>query len=368
MPPSPRTKTIKSRIYQGNCIEVMAAMPDQSVDMIFADPPYNLQLTGNILKRPDYSAVDGIDAGDDWDRFDSLDLYDCFTKQWLTEAKRILNPDGTIWVIGSYHNIFRVGTIMQNLGFWILNDVIWMKTNPMPNFRGRRFTNAHETLIWATQNRQAKYTFNYQAMKIFNDDRQMRSDWVLPICSGHERLKHDNVKVHPTQKPESLLSRAILSASRPGDVILDPFFGTGTTGVVAKRLRRKWIGIETDPHYVEIAKARIEATKSIDDPDLLTVSQPRDEQRVAFGALLEQGLIKPGDTLECETGQHRAKVRVDGSLSTGEATGSIHSLAARLLGRESCNGWTFWHVSHNAQTVPIDTLRQKARAQLRLDT
>ena len=353
-------------VLQGDCVEKMRQLNDASVDMIFADPPYNLQLGQSVLMRPDHSTVDGIDAGDKWDQFGSFEAYDQFTSAWLAEARRVLKPDGTIWVIGSYHNIFRVGAMMQNLGFWTLNDVIWLKSNPMPNFRGRRMTNAHETLIWASRDRKSRYTFNYQAMKTFNDDRQLRSDWWLPICSGNERLKHEGEKAHPTQKPEALLQRVILASTRPGDVVLDPFFGTGTTGVVAKRLRRHWIGVEADPDYASLAEARIKSTRAIGDPDLLETPERRDEVKIPFGALLDQGLIRPGDELISEKGDYRAKVRVDGSLKAGEVSGSIHSLAAQLLGRQSCNGWTFWYTKKNRKAVLIDALRQEARTRLGL--
>lgn len=358
--------TKQDMLIRGDCIEAMRQLNDASVDMIFADPPYNLQLGQAVLIRPDHSKVDGIDDGDHWDQFGSFAAYDEFTTNWLAEARRILKPDGTIWVIGSYHNIFRVGAVMQNLGFWTLNDVIWLKSNPMPNFRGRRMTNAHETLIWASRQRNSRYTFNYQAMKTFNDDRQLRSDWWLPICSGNERLKSDGVKAHPTQKPEALLARVIMASTRPGDVVLDPFFGTGTTGVVAKRLRRHWIGIEADPEYASLAEQRIKATLAVGDPDLLELPERRDEIKIPFGALLDQGLIKPGDQLTCEKGAYKATVRVDGSLKAGEASGSIHSLAAKLLGRQSCNGWTFWYTKQNRKPVLIDSLRQAARLNLGL--
>jgi modification methylase len=242
-------------ILMGDCIAEMARLPDKSVDMIFADPPYNLQLGGDLF-RPEGGKVDACD--DHWDKFDSFAAYDRFTTAWLAEARRILKDNGTIWVIGSYHNIFRVGALLQDASFWILNDVIWRKSNPMPNFRGTRFTNAHETLLWAKKSRtQKRYTFNYHAMKNLNDEKQMRSDWEIPLCTGAERLKVDGHKAHPTQKPEALLYRVILATSNPGDVVLDPFFGTGTTGAVARTLHRHWIGIERDPGYADLARARI---------------------------------------------------------------------------------------------------------------
>ena len=356
----------------GDCVQAMRQLEDASVDMIFADPPYNLQLGQAVLTRPDHTKVDGIDDGDAWDQFGSFAAYDAFSTAWLGEARRILKPDGTIWVIGSYHNIFRLGAVMQNLGFWTLNDVIWLKNNPMPNFRGRRLTNAHETLIWAAHNRKSRYTFNYQAMKVFNDDRQLRSDWLLPICVGSERLKYKGEKAHPTQKPEALLRRIILASTHPSDVVLDPFFGTGTTGAVAKMLRRHWIGIEADADYARIAQKRIDGVATLDDVELLEVAEKRDEVKIPFGALLEHGLIKAGDELQSDCGAYRAKVRVDGSLKTAELSGSanvlsgsIHSLAAQLLGRQSCNGWTFWYTRKNRQTILIDQLRREARLRLR---
>ncbi len=279
-------------ILMGDCIAEMARLPDKSVDMIFADPPYNLQLGGDLF-RPEGGRVDAVD--DDWDKFDSLAVYDDFTRQWLAEARRILKDNGTIWVIGSYHNIFRVGALLQDAEFWILNDVIWRKSNPMPNFRGTRFTNAHETLIWCAKDEKARYTFNYRAMKALNDDLQMRSDWVLPICSGQERVKdEEGIKAHPTQKPEALLYRILLACTKPGDVVLDPFFGTGTTGAVARRLGRRWIGIEREPSYVKVAKQRIASTLPLDESAMQVVPDKRSAPRVAFGLLVESGMVAPG--------------------------------------------------------------------------
>ncbi|MEO0392905.1 MAG: site-specific DNA-methyltransferase [Pseudomonadota bacterium] len=347
----------------------MNAMPAQSVDMVFADPPYNLQLRGE-LARPDHSRVDGVDEA--WDRFDDLAAYDRFTTEWLTAAKRVLKPNGTLWVIGSYHNIFRVGASLQDIGYWILNDVIWRKTNPMPNFRGRRFTNAHETMIWASTGPDAKYTFNYEAMKRLNDDLQMRSDWLLPICSGHERLKDsDGKKAHPTQKPEALLFRAILAATNPGDVILDPFFGSGTTGAAAKRLGRHFIGIERETGYRQVALDRIAQIEAVDDPSLFKLESKRQAPRVPFGLLVEHGLLGPGQVIFDERRRHHARVRPDGTLVAenqhGKITGSIHQVGAALQGAAACNGWTFWHYEEQRnQSAPIDVLRQKIRTELGL--
>lgn len=344
------------RILRGDCIEAMRALPAKSVDMIFADPPYNLQLGGD-LHRPDGSFVDAVT--DAWDKFDSLSAYDRFTRAWLTEARRILKDDGTLWVIGSYHNIFRVGTTVQDLGFWILNDIVWVKANPMPNFKGTRFTNAHETLIWAAMGEKAKYTFNYRAMKTLNDELQMRSNWEFPICGGQERLKKDGAKVHPTQKPEALIYRILLACTRPGDVVLDPFFGTGTTGAVAKRLGRRWIGIEREDVYIDAAEARIAAALPLDESAVKTMQSPKAAPKVPFGTLIETGYLRPGRVLTDAKRRHRALVRTDGSLeSLCGAVGSIHKLGATLQGAPACNGWTFWHYQDDDGLKPIDTLRQ----------
>ncbi|MBB5986167.1 site-specific DNA-methyltransferase [Sphingobium lignivorans] len=342
-------------LLQGDCIAIMRTLPTGSVDMIFADPPYNLQLGGDLF-RPEGGRVDAVD--DAWDHFDSYGAYDAFCREWLSEARRILKPDGTIWVIGSYHNIFRVGALMQDAGFWILNDIVWRKANPMPNFKGTRFTNAHETLIWASQGEKAKYTFNYRAMKTLNDELQMRSDWVLPICAGQERLKRDGHKAHPTQKPEALLYRVLLSCTKPGDVVLDPFFGTGTTGAVARRLGRRWIGIEREDSYCEVARERIAAALPLDESALAIMQSPRSQPRVAFGTLVETGMIAPGTALRDVKGRWNVHVRADGSLESGTQVGSIHKLGATLQGAPSCNGWTFWHIEHEGVLKPIDALRQ----------
>lgn len=350
-----------NKVVVGDCIETMESLPEGCVDMIFADPPYNLQLGGD-LHRPNNSKVDAVD--DHWDQFESFAAYDDFTRRWLKAARRVLKPDGALWVIGSYHNIFRVGSILQDLGFWMLNDVVWRKTNPMPNFRGRRFTNAHETLIWCAKDKDARYRFNYEAMKALNDDLQMRSDWTLPICSGKERLKKDGVKAHPTQKPESLLYRVILSSTEPGDVILDPFFGTGTTGAVARKLGRNWIGLDQDPEYAEIATARIKRIKAEQDLELLRTASKRSQPRIPFGTVLERGLLKPGDVLYDPRKRYSAKVRADGTLVTADFKGSIHQAGAFVQKAPSCNGWSFWHVEQRGKLVPIDQFRQKIRAEL----
>ena len=350
----------KDIVIQGDCVSALKTLPTASVDLVFADPPYNLQL-GGMLARPDHSTVDAVD--DSWDKFDSFAAYDAFSLAWLTEARRVLKPDGAIWVIGSYHNIFRLGRILQDLDFWLLNDVIWRKTNPMPNFRGRRFTNAHETLIWAARSKESRYSFNYEAMKALNDDVQMRSDWELPICTGHERLKQEGRKAHPTQKPESLLARVLLSSTNRGDIVLDPFFGTGTTGAVARRLNRHFIGIEQDEGYVALARARVAAVTPIQSPDLLATPPKRAKAKVPFGSLIERGMIQPGDVLFDAKRRFTAQVRADGSLvTTAKESGSIHSLGAKLQSQPSCNGWTFWHVSRNGQDVPIDQFRDEIRA------
>ena len=342
-------------IIPGDCVEAMRSLPSASVDLIFADPPYNMQLGGD-LSRPDGSHVDAVT--DHWDQFDSFAVYDKFTREWLTEARRVLKPQGAIWVIGSYHNIFRVGAMMQDMGFWILNDVVWRKANPMPNFKGTRFTNAHETLIWASMGEKARYTFNYTAMKTLNDELQMRSDWVLPICSGAERLKKGGTKVHPTQKPEALLYRVMLATTNKGDVVLDPFFGTGTTGAVAKRLGRNWIGCERESNYTEAALERIEMALPLDESAVTVMQSPRSAPKVAFGTLIETGWIAGGSTLWDKKRKFSATVRADGSLVSGAEIGSIHGLGAKLQGAPACNGWSFWHTEHEGALKPIDAVRQ----------
>jgi modification methylase len=351
------------RVIEGDCVEKMRALPEGCADLIFADPPYNLQLK-NELRRPDNSKVDAVD--DNWDQFSSFAEYDRFTREWLTEARRVLKDTGALWVIGSYHNIFRVGAILQNLGFWVLNDVVWRKTNPMPNFRGRRFTNAHETLIWAAKSaNQKSYTFNYEAMKALNDEVQMRSDWTLPICSGGERLKdEDGRKAHSTQKPESLLYRVILSSTKQGDVVLDPFFGSGTTGAVARKLGRRFIGIERDKDYAKLARSRIADLEPADSEAIETTKSKRTEPRIPFGWVVERGLLPPGTVLQGHQKNHRAKVRADGTLVCADATGSIHQIGAHVQGLDACNGWTFWQYETNGTLVSIDVLRQRLRADL----
>ena len=347
-------------IIKGECVAALDRLPEKSVDAIFADPPYNLQLDGD-LHRPDQSRVDAVD--DAWDRFESFEAYDAFTRAWLLAARRVLKPNGTIWVIGSYHNIFRVGAAMQDLGYWLLNDIVWRKTNPMPNFRGRRFQNAHETLIWASRDAAAKsYTFNYDALKAANDDVQMRSDWLFPICTGPERLKDaGGDKVHPTQKPEALIARILLASTRPGDVVLDPFFGSGTTGAVAKKLGRHFVGIEREERYIRHARARIEAAEPLGAAELTVMTGKRAEPRVAFGSLIDAGLIAPGVRLHNARRSHSAVVRADGTLVSGSEAGSIHRLGARLQGLEACNGWTYWHYEKDGALAPIDELRTAVR-------
>jgi modification methylase len=352
-----------SRILVGDCVAEMSKLTASSVDLVFADPPYNLQLQGD-LKRPDHSQVDAVD--DDWDKFASFEAYDDFTRAWLLACRRVMKPAATLWVIGSYHNIFRVGTILQDLGFWILNDVVWRKTNPMPNFRGRRFTNAHETLIWATRDPNAKgYTFNYEALKAGNDGVQMRSDWTLPLCTGEERLKgRDGKKLHPTQKPESLLARVILSSSRPDDLVLDPFSGTGTTGAVARRLGRRFIGVERDAGYAKAAEKRIGAIEPLPQATIAPFMTAREAPRVAFATLVERGLVKPGNHLVDGKRRHKALVRADGAISFGDTVGSIHRIGALAQGLDACNGWTFWHVETAKGLTSIDTFRSQVRAEM----
>ena len=352
-----------ARIVVGDCVAEMAKLPAASVDLVFADPPYNLQLHGD-LKRPDDLRVDAVD--DDWDKFSSFAAYDDFTRAWVTACRRLMKPSATLWVIGSYHNIFRVGTILQDLDFWILNDIVWRKSNPMPNFRGRRFTNAHETLIWAARDASKRnYTFNYEALKAGNDDVQMRSDWLIPLCTGEERLKGDDgKKLHPTQKPEALLARVILAASRPDDLVLDPFCGTGTTGAVAHRLQRRFLGIERLAEYATAAEQRIAATEPLPEPALANFMTAREAPRVPFSALLERGLVTPGIKLVDARKRHRALVRADGAIALGEAVGSIHRIGALAQGLEACNGWTFWHVETPAGLTVIDALRAKIRAEM----
>tara|TARA_B100000700_G_scaffold215038_1_gene236344 strand:- start:1682 stop:2752 length:1071 start_codon:yes stop_codon:yes gene_type:complete len=345
----------ENKIINGNSLEILKRIPNKTFDLIFADPPYNLQISEK-LKRPDNSEVKGVN--DVWDKFKSFKHYDNFCKSWLKECRRILKDNGSIWVIGSYHNIYRLGYILQNLDYWILNDIIWRKSNPMPNFKGTRFTNAHETLIWASKNKKTKYTFNYQSLKCLNDDLQMRSDWIFPICNGKERLKKNGKKVHSTQKPESLLHRVILASTNKGDKILDPFLGTGTTAVVSKKLGRKYFGIESDEKYYKAAVERINNTKIIEESYLDTLENNKSKPRIPFGSLVELGIIKPGTNIFDQKKKINAKIMVDGSIKHSSCEGSIHKVAAKILGTESCNGWTYWHYNIAGSIKPIDNLRQ----------
>ena len=347
---------LHNKLINGDSLKELKKIPDETFDLIFADPPYNLQLQNSLI-RPDRSKVNAVN--DKWDQFESFKKYDEFTYAWLSECKRILKKNGAIWVIGSYHNIFRVGTAIQNLGFWILNDVIWNKKNPMPNFRGTRFTNAHETLIWASKSEKSKYTFNYQSLKCLNDDLQMRSNWDLPICNGTERLKKNGKKVHSTQKPEALLHRILLATSNKNDLVLDPFLGSGTTATVAKKLSRNYYGIEKEKSYFKAAEQRLKNTKPIEDSYLDTLQNNRSKPRIPFGSLVELGILKPGTTLYDPKRKINAKVMIDGSIKHENAEGSIHKVAAKILGTESCNGWTYWFYDSGKSLRSIDELRQR---------
>jgi modification methylase len=346
-----------NQILHGDCIEILRSLPENSVDLVFADPPYNLQLQ-NDLYRPNMTKVDAVKDG--WDQFEGFADYDAFTREWLSASQRVLKETGTIWVIGTYHNIYRVGTILQDLGFWILNDIVWTKNNPTPNFRGVRFTNAHETIIWAQKKKGARYTFNHQSMKALNDDLQMRSDWYLPIVTGKQRLKLNGKKAHSTQKPEALLYRVIMASSNPGDVVLDPFFGTGTTGAVAKKLGRNWIGIERDKRYIRVAQKRIDAARAADREAVHV--EKRKQARVPFGALLENGLLQPGQSLYFAKSGLRAKILSNGHLRCGELTGSIHGVAKALMENAPANGWDLWfYKDENGKKKVINELREKIR-------
>ena len=349
----------KNQILLGNSLEILKKISNKSVDLIFADPPYNLQLK-DTLYRPDQTTVEAVT--NDWDKFDTYAAYDKFCLTWLKECKRILKDGGALWVIGSYHNILRLGTCIQDLGFWILNDIIWHKTNPMPNFRGTRFTNAHETLLWCTTSRNVKYTFNYQNLKKLNEGKQMRSDWYMPICSGKERLrKKNNQRSHPTQKPESLLYRIILASSKKNDLILDPFLGSGTTAVVAKKLQRSFIGIEKNKEYINLAKKRLDETKLLNN-EIVSISQSRkDLPKVPFGELVEQGIIPPGAILTDSKNRYRATVKIDGTISSKNLSGSIHQVGAKIQGLPSCNGWDYWHLKNNRSNILLDALRNQYR-------
>jgi site-specific DNA-methyltransferase (adenine-specific)/modification methylase len=344
-----------NKLLNGNSLDIIKKIPDKTFDLVFADPPYNLQI-GEKLKRPDDSKVNGVN--DKWDQFKNFEDYDNFCKDWLIECKRVLKDKGSIWVIGSYHNIFRIGYHLQNLGYWILNDVIWRKKNPMPNFKGTRFTNAHETLIWASKEKKSKYTFNYQSLKCLNDDLQMRSDWTFPICNGRERLKKNGKKIHSTQKPESLLHRIVLATTNKNDAIFDPFLGTGTTAVVAKKLGRKYFGIEKDKKYFKAACERINSTQAIEESYLDTLENNKSKPRVPFGSLVELGIIRPGTNIFDQNKKINAKIMADGSIKHSSGEGSIHKVAAKILGTESCNGWTYWHYNIKGSIKPIDNLRQ----------
>lgn len=351
-------------ILVGDCIASLESLPAESIDIVFADPPYNLQLESTLV-RPDNSLVDAVD--DDWDKFASFAEYDRFTRAWLHACRRVMKKNATLWVIGSYHNIFRVGTALQDLDFWILNDIVWRKSNPMPNFRGRRFTNAHETMIWASRSPDAKnYTFHYEAMKAANEDAQMRSDWLFPLCTGEERLKDETGrKVHPTQKPEALLARIMLSCSNPGDVILDPFFGSGTTGAVARKLGRHFIGLERDGTYANAARRRIDSVEPLEPSAVAAAPSKRTEARVPFLSVIEAGYIKAGETMVDERQRFSATVRADGTLSLSGIVGSIHKVGALAQGLPSCNGWSFWNVRRGEELVSIDAFRTKIRTALR---
>jgi site-specific DNA-methyltransferase (adenine-specific)/modification methylase len=340
-------------IIQGDCVELLKKLPDNSVDLIFADPPYNLQLNGELY-RPNQTKVDAVN--DEWDKFDSIQAYDEFCRQWLSECHRVLKNTGSIWVIGTYHNIFRVGAIMQNLNFWLLNDIIWIKTNPMPNFKGTRFNNAHETLIWATKSKNSNYTFHYHSMKVMNDDLQMRSEWWIPICQGEERIKVNGKKAHSTQKPAELLYRVILSTSKVSDLVLDPFSGSGTTAAVAKRLGRQFLAFEREPFYVEVANQRLNKVVAL-EKQLLEYKVEKRKPKVPFGNLVEKGYIKIGETLFSKDTKHTAIVLADSSLQSGELVGSIHKVSAGLLKKENNNGWSFWYVKRNDKLLSIDELR-----------
>ena len=348
-----------NKVYSGNCLEILKKIPDNSIDLVFADPPYNLQLKETLF-RPDQSEVEAVTSS--WDKFSDYDSYDKFSILWLKECKRVLKKGGSLWVIGSYHNILRVGTSIQNLGYWILNDIIWHKTNPMPNFRGTRFTNAHETLLWCTTSKDAKYTFNYQNLKELNEGKQMRSDWHIPICSGKERLReNNNQRSHPTQKPEALLYRIIVSSTNKGDIILDPFLGSGTTAVMAKKLKRNFIGFEQDKDYIKLAKKRLNNTNPLSDETVSMAKSRKDLPKVPFGELVEQGIIPPGAVLTDNKERYKATVSIDGTLKIKGLSGSIHQLGAKVQGLPSCNGWDFWHLKEKKSSILLDEIRDNYR-------
>jgi len=349
----------KNSITHGDSLELMKKIPDKSIDLVFADPPYNLQLR-DTLYRPDQTAVEAVT--NDWDKFETYKAYDEFCLIWLKECKRVLKDGGALWVIGSYHNILRLGTSIQNLGFWILNDIIWHKTNPMPNFRGTRFTNAHETLLWCTSSRKAKYTFNYQNLKELNDGKQMRSDWYIPICAGKERLREtNNQRSHPTQKPEALLYRIMVSSTNAGDMVLDPFLGSGTTAVMAKKLKRNFIGFEQDKDYIKLAKKRLNNTNPLSDETVSMAKSRKDLPKIPFGELVEQGIIPPGAVLTDKKERYKATVSIDGTLKIKGLSGSIHQLGAKVQGLPSCNGWDFWHLKEKKSSILLDEIRGNYR-------
>ena len=354
-------REILNTILQGDCITRMRAMPDASVDAVFCDPPYMLQLGAKTLYRPE-DQTEARAVRDAWDSFESGAEYEKFTRDYLAECMRVLKPTGAMWVIGSYHNIYKIGQIMQEMGFWILNDILWVKTNPMPNFRGTRFTNAHETLIWATPVKTGKYTFNYDTLKKYNGGKQMRSDWHIDICLGAERIKGaDGKSLHSTQKPAELLRRVILSSTRAGDVILDPFFGTGTTGAVARELSRNFIGIEMDENYINAARARIENVTPVDLSEI-EVPAKREEIKIAFRELIEARLLYVGQTLVGARGD-RVMITKDAQLAhTTLGKASIHVMAAKIQNAAAFNGWDYWRAEKKDGTlVSIDEVRKYAR-------
>ncbi|MFL1780425.1 RAMA superfamily domain-contaning DNA methylase [Candidatus Hepatincolaceae symbiont of Richtersius coronifer] len=344
-----------NKIILGDCLEVLKTIEDQSVDLVFADPPYNMQMSKKLL-RPNRTKVNGVQEIA-WDQFTSFQSYDDFSLSWLTETQRVLKPSGTFWVTGTYHNIFRIGKIIQDLGLWILNDLIWAKTNPMPNFKGVRFSNAHETLIWAAKSRDSKYCFNYQSMKILNDDKQMTSIWNLPVCNGSERLKIENKTVHPTQKPMDLLMRVILASTLENDIILDPFSGTGTTAVVAKMLGRRFIGIEKDQHYLTLAQARLDNTVPL-NINHVQLKDVKPNKRVSLGNLIQKGLLEVGESIYDKNLENPAIVCLDGSLIyTNEAVGSIHQVAEKII-KKPTNGWFFWYICRDDTLLSLNILRE----------
>ncbi|NLX10136.1 MAG: site-specific DNA-methyltransferase [Chloroflexi bacterium] len=354
------------RIWHGDCLEILPTLPPGSVDLVFADPPYNLQLERELW-RPNLTKVDAVD--DTWDQFDGLHAYDAFTRAWLAAVRAVMKDTATIWISGTYHNIFRVGAMMQDLGFWILNTVTWFKPNAMPNFRGTRLKNDVEFVIWAKRGKQGRYTFNHHPMKRYNASKQLGCVWEIPVCTGPERLRDANgQRLHSTQKPEELLRRIILASSQPGDVVLDPFLGSGTTAAVARLLRRRWIGIEREARYVEAARQRVEAVQPLepDDP-LLAAFVPSRPVRVPFRALIERGYLQPGQPIYLDQPPHTGIVLANGQVQVDHLIGSIHQLGARLKNAPSCNGWTHWYYHDEAtgQRHMLDHLREQVRQSLR---